>query len=327
MAATDKNASGQRALFSLGAPTNLGLGTRGAGLAPRALFHYFGLTERLADLGMAFEPPEIVRPSWRSGSATAPTPKLSVVKEYNAEVAARITDGLDDLGRRFDDCYSLFLGGDHSVSAATYAGVANHYRRRLGVLWIDAHADLHLWQTSVSKNPHGMVLAAILGRTIEGEDQDSEETLFACCPTEYRPAPEDVVILGARAVDPPETVRKNALGVKSFTSVDIVREGLPSIVDRIIDHFTRRDLMGQVHVSFDIDSLDPSCAPGVSTPVPGGLHAEQLLFIAETMYQRGLLRSLDAVEYNVARDHAGMTGALIANMIPHFFGKTDGEYW
>lgn len=324
-----------RALYTLGIATDLGLGKEGADpgadIGPRALFRSFALHLYLKQLGLHIDHPgdNILRPGDGVLPASAPTdkgPKLARIEKFSKRVAEHIEKDLDRLEDEHGDYRALLLGGDHSMSLGTYAGVANHFGRDLGVLWIDAHADLNTWATSGTKNVHGMILAAILGRTTEVDEVPGDEApLFACCPTTHRPKPENVVILGLRAVDyPREFARMESLGIKYYTSTDVERRGIADVMEEILENFETRGLLGKVHVSFDLDSLDPCYAPGVSTPVSAGLTDRELFFIAERIDAKRLMCSLDIVEYNISKDLAGRTGRFAVEAALHFFGKRRG---
>lgn len=193
----------------------------------------------------------------------------------------------------------VFLGGDHLMSAGTVAGVARRAAARGRppfVLWLDAHADFHTLETTRTRNLHGTPLAYVTG-------QPGFADAF---PRVAAPvAPRRVVLMGARSVDPGEVHRLAASGIE-VTDLD------DAVLGRLLARV--RDAGGWLHVSLDVDVVDPSEAPGVGTPVPGGAAAASLRSIAEALGRSGLVSSLDLAELDPGRDEGGRTAALLADL-------------
>jgi arginase len=322
-------ARGRKALYTLGIATDMGLDIQGANLAPHVLFRSFQLNEKLRDLGIYIActgANEIMGANISLALRDSTEPKeqrMESITQLSKQVASRITTDLDGLKAEQVCCNALFLGGDHSIAMGTYAGVANHLKHRLGVLWLDAHGDFHVWNTSQSKNIHGMALAAILGQVTSSEELKDESKLFACCPTKYRPRPDEIIILGARSLDFPEVERLRKLGIVVYTATDIERYGLKEVMSRVVDAFKAKDIEMKVHVSLDLDVIDPVYAPGVSTPCSAGLTERELFYVAEALNSSTTVFSLDVVEYNIMNDDKdSRTAHLASEAILHFFGKT-----
>jgi len=212
-----------------------------------------------------------------------------------------------------DGAFPLVMGGDHSIAVGTLAGLGNHYRgRRWGVLWIDAHADFNTPETSPSGNIHGMSLAASAGL--------GHPALTALGGDFIKIAPTDIVIIGARDLDPGERVNLKEAGVHVFTMADIDRLGIAETVRRAL-----RDHLGGVealHVSFDVDSLDPEFAPGVGTPVRGGLTYREVHFLMETLAEDGRVTSAEVVEVNPVLDVRNQTAQTAVEMVASLLGAT-----
>ncbi|MBE9479483.1 MAG: arginase family protein [Chloroflexi bacterium] len=318
----------KKALYTLGIATDLGLETPGAKLAPSVLFQLLRVNEKLAKLGSVIEtsklPENIIADDIKAlvvGGSPNKEERIERIANLCHRTARQIQKDLDQVKETHESYHALFLGGDHSIAMGTYAGVANHLAHKLGVLWIDAHGDFNVWKTTDSKNIHGMALASILGQVRDGEENmNDEKSLFDFCLTEHRPSPDDIVIWGARKLDDKEIDRLRYFGIKVYSATDIERITLREIMDRIVDKFKAKRM--KVHVSLDLDAIDPKYAPGVSTPVNGGITDRELFYIAETLNLNDLVFSLDVVEYNITEDDKIITAEFAAEAILHFFGKT-----
>ncbi|MFW9889115.1 MAG: arginase [Candidatus Thorarchaeota archaeon] len=313
-------------LYILGIATDLGLCVKGADLAPRVLRRHFELDKRLEEMGIVIpaleeEDPIIKDDVQRAilDDEASKEEKLYPVKRLCERAACRIQNDLDLIKQKYSPYKALFLGGDHSIAMGSYAGVANHLGDELGVLWIDAHGDYHTWRTSVSKNVHGMALAAIVGEGIGPGQTDIE--LFNCCPTNFKPHPHNVFMLGVRDLEASEKERLGKSGVKIYTASDIEGVGVSSILTEICRRL-RKNGINNLHVSLDLDVVDPIFAPGTSTPVNGGLTFRELIYIAEFLANEDIIFSLDVVEYNITNDICGRTANLAKEAILHFIGKT-----
>jgi arginase len=189
----------------------------------------------------------------------------------------------------------LVLGGDHSQSIGSIAGLARHYSlrgERLGVLWVDAHADMNTPETSPSGNIHGMPLAALLGYGCDA--------LTGLSGGRPALAAEHVVLFGVRNIDPGEEVLIRRSGVRVFAQREIDERGLAACLAEALDILGRAS--AGFHLSYDLDAIDPATAPGVSTPVPGGLSYLQSRLLCEAVAQSGRLVGMEMVELNPSLD-------------------------
>lgn len=214
-----------------------------------------------------------------------------------------------------EKAFPLVMGGDHSIAVGTLAGLARHYRaagRSWGVIWIDAHADFNTPETSPSGNIHGMSLAASAGL--------GHPALTGLDGAYTKIEPGRIVILGARDIDSGEKQNLKRAGVHVFTMADIDRLGMAEVA-----RATLSDLLGQVeslHISFDVDSLDPEVAPGVGTPVRGGLTYRELHFLMETLCADGRAASAEVVEVNPILDVRNQTALTAVEMLASLLGDT-----
>lgn len=224
-----------------------------------------------------------------------------------AEQTRRVVEaGLGD-GRTM-----LILGGDHSLSIGSVAGVAEHYRslgESVGVIWVDAHADLNRPQTTPSGNIHGMSLAVLLGY---GDQRLTRGRVSV--------RPENVSVLGARELDPGEKDLIRDLGVRVFTMSEIDERGVGACMDEALAR--AGDGTAGFHLSLDLDALEPRLAPGVGTPVPGGLTYREGHLVCEKASRSGRLLSLEVVELNPVLDDRNHTAELAVGLVASALGKT-----
>ena len=286
----------------IGAPLDLGQGRRGVDMGPSAI-RYAGLDQRLSEIGRACH-------DWGNvGTAVAEAvPEgaeelrfLDAIKATCAHVARLVRQA------RASGLLPLVLGGDHSVALGTLAGVRDDVPG--GVLWIDAHADLNTPETSPSGNIHGMVLAAALGLAGPAFDHD-EWTLPVVDPAR-------VALLGIRSLDGPERTRLGDLGALVFTMSDLDRLGVEQAMKEALAHVAGP---GFVHVSLDLDVVDPDVAPGVGTPVRGGLTYREAHLAMELAAESGLVGSLDVVEVNPILDRENETARLAVELVASALG-------
>jgi arginase len=288
----------------LGAPMDLGAGRRGVDMGPSAI-RCAGLGKQLRLLGHTVTDLgnlEIREPE----TLAAGDPSLKYLDPIEAaviELAAR-TSALPA------ETVTVVLGGDHSISLGSVTGSVQKYGQ-MGVLWVDAHGDFNTNATSPSGNIHGMVLAALTGL---GAPRLTGIGGFA-----PKLLPDHIVILGARSLDLGERELLHEQGVHVFTMHDIDRHGLPAIAQEAIAIATKGGV--PLHVSFDIDVVDPRDAPGVGTPVPGGMTFRDAHLVMELIAETNAMRSLDMVEVNPILDHANQTGELASELICSAFGK------
>jgi arginase len=205
----------------------------------------------------------------------------------------------------------LVLGGDHSLAAGSLAGALDA-RGAVKVLWLDAHGDLNTPATTPSGNVHGMPLAAALGQA-PGVFQGTEWNLRSL-------TPRDVALVGVRSLDPGERELIRKLGITVFTMSDVDRLGIYRVIQAALDHLSPTP--GHLHLSLDLDVVDPSAAPGVGTPVFGGITVREAHLALELVAESGTIGSIEAVEVNAIRDHENQTGRLATELILSAFGQT-----
>jgi arginase len=283
----------------IGVPLDLGGGRRGVDMGPSA-FRIAGLPEHISALGYAVVD---------KGDLPTPIPETreecNEKKKYIADIATVCLHLYQSAAASFaDGALPLVLGGDHSLAAGSVAAAAGWARATrslpIGLLWIDAHGDMNTPATSPSGNVHGMPLAALLG------PEPSELAGFAGFTPGVKP--EHTVLVGVRNLDDREKQLVRDSRVHVFTMKDIDRQGIASIAEQAIA-LAGGGTAG-VHVSFDMDVCDPSIAPGVGTPVKGGLNYREAHMMMEIVADSGLLTSLDLVEVNPTLDVRNATAQL-----------------
>src|SRR5688500_15750117 len=280
----------------LGAAIDLGTTRRGVDMGPSAI-RYAGLSERLETLGI-----KVVD----CGDVLAEIPEVASVRDERARYLPAILATCRQIATRVaeiagQDQMPLVLGGDHSIAMGTLAGLAKAHGVG-GVLWVDAHGDLNRPSTSPTGNVHGMPLAAALGRcgfTIEG------------FPEPPWVDPKHVALVGIRSLDPGEKDLVRNLDLAVFTMADIDKRGMPEVMDEAIGVVKGAN---HVHLSLDVDVCDPEIAPGVGTPIRGGLSYREAHLAMEIVAEAELLTSLEVVEVNPILDHADETGALAVEL-------------
>jgi arginase len=212
-----------------------------------------------------------------------------------------------------DNAFPLVLGGDHSIVLGSLAGLSSLYsakNQELGVLYVDAHGDFNTPDITLSGNIHGMCMSASCGYGI-----DELTNLY----THTRKVdPANVCYVGLRDIDPAEKLLMKEAGVTAFTMTDIERQGFPAVIKKVIAFFRSR--VDVIHVSFDMDVIDPMFAPGVGIPLPGGLNYREALFLMEEMGNTGMVRSLDIVEVNPVLDVRNQTARMAVELIGRILG-------
>jgi arginase len=289
----------------IGAPLDLGAGRRGVDMGPSAI-RYAGLEERLTALGVdCVDRGNVASPVAEATAEHDPRARfLPAIRATCERIAELVGAALDD-GR-----IPIVLGGDHSVALGTLGGLAS--RRGPGaVLWFDAHGDLNTPETTPSGNVHGMPLAATLARG--GPDFES--------PLWTLPAldPERVAIIGARALDRGERDLVAELGLAVHSMSELDRRGTEAVVS---DALERAAGAAFVHISLDMDALDPDVAPGVGTAVRGGLTYREAHLAMEMVAESGLLCCLEIVEINPILDRQNATAAVAVELAASAFGAT-----
>ncbi len=290
----------------LGVPLDYGQSRRGVDMGPSAI-RYAGAKERLEAIGhQVTDTGDVNIPAGeRVGQETSGLKNLEEVTAACTELAERVSAIVES------DRFPLVFGGDHSMAIGTLAGLADHYSN-LGVIWYDAHADINTGDTSPSGNIHGMPLAASLGI--------GHERLVNLYKDGQKIKPENVVIIGARSVDPGEREMIKELGIRVFTMHEIDRDGMTAVMNEAISYLKSRNIDG-LHLSLDLDGLDPLYTPGVGTPVPGGISYRESHLAMEMLQDTGLLTSAEFVEVNPILDDKNATADVAVGLIGSLFGE------
>ncbi len=288
----------------IGAALDLGAGRRGVDMGPSAI-RYAGLEDRLRTIGYDCL-------DWGNVETAVQeaTPEHDERARYLPEIKTACTRVAQLVAHAASESYlPLVLGGDHSIAMGTLAGLARGTAPG-GVLWIDAHGDLNTPEDSPSGNVHGMPLAAAIG---EAEELFEPEAWGF-------PAvdPDRVALVGTRDLDVGERERIRRLGIRVFTMSDIDRVGIERAVRESLAHIAGP---GFVHVSLDMDALDPEVAPGVGTPVRGGLSYREAHLALELVSESGLANSFEVVEVNPILDRENATAALAVELVASALGK------
>jgi arginase len=299
----------RKTIHVIGVPMDLGSGRRGVDMGPSAI-RIAGLGQELRALGHTVVD---------EGDIDLRNVEQLRVGDPHARYLAEITHAnrlLAEKVRRVmrKGHFPLVLGGDHSIAAGTVSGIAAFARSRgrtVGVLWVDAHSDINTPATSPSGNVHGMPLAALLGlgpRALGGLGGRFRKV-----------DPEQVALVGIRSVDEGERAHLRRLGVHVYTMADVDRHGIHVVMEKAIEDVTRDT--DYLHVSFDLDAVDPSLAPGVGTPVKGGLDYREAHLVMESLAASGAMSSLEMVEVNPILDDRNRSAEFAVELVQSAFGK------
>ncbi len=204
----------------------------------------------------------------------------------------------------------LVIGGDHSIAIGTLAGLKKIHNGKTGLIWIDAHGDFNTPETSPSGNIHGMPLAIATGR--------GNESLLSIGPSPTV-SEKNCVIIAARDIDKNEAKLLKESNITVFTMMDVIKLGITKVASEAVR--IASDGVDHVHVSLDVDSLDPKEAPGTGTQVPGGLHYREVALLLESISRCEKLSSFELVEVNPALDIYNQTAELAVELLCHAFGK------
>ena len=298
-----------QAVHIIGVSLDLGGNRRGVDMGPSA-FRIAGLAERITSLGFTVVD---------EGDVVAPIPEVKSFgdprKKYIREIA-RVCEKLykTSLSALEKGGFPLVLGGDHSLAAGSVAATAEFARRNdksLGLIWVDAHGDMNTPASSGSGNVHGMPLASLLG------PEPAELSRIGGWTPKIAAA--QTVLIGIRNLDAREKEIVRAAGVHVFTMKDIDRSGIASVVEQAIA--LAGTGTGGIHVSFDLDVCDPAIAPGVGTPVKGGLDYREAHLVMEMIADSGRMRALDLVEVNPILDDRNATAVLGAELAMSALGQ------
>ncbi len=294
----------------IGVPLDLGGNRRGVDMGPSAL-RMTNLAGRLSKIGYHAE-------DW--GDIDVPIPEELRPGDPSKKYAGEIYKICERLERMVSRAYSrgikpIVLGGDHSIAVGSVAGASKHLRnksQRLGLVWFDAHGDMNTPEISISGNVHGMPLAHIMGK--------GDPKLASLGGIRGKVSPQNTCLVGVRDLDDKEKELIAQSQIKVFTMKEIDRFGISKIIENVIEAASNGT--NGIHVSFDIDVMDPSLAPGVGTPKKGGLDYREAHLAMELLADSGLVASVDMVEVNPILDLKNSTAELGSELILSLMGKT-----
>ncbi len=292
----------------IGFPMDLGADRRGVDMGPTAL-RIAGIEQKLKSLGYNIAD---------LGDIFIRNQELQKIKNANLKYLDEIVKTTDKLARIVEKSldhgnFPLCIGGDHSMAIGTIAGVASHCKKNkqeLGLIWIDAHADMNTDETTPSGNIHGMSVAASLGL-----GEKSLTNLYGFSP---KVKPENVAMIAIRSLDPGEIALIKKLDLKIYTMTEVDRKGIGFIINKVLKELKQR--VQHIHVSFDADSLDPSIAQGVGTPVNGGLNYREAHLLMESIAECGCMSSLEVAEINPILDNKNKSAELTTELIASSMG-------
>lgn len=294
-----------RKLSIIGMPMDLGQMRRGVDMGPSAI-RYAGVNERLKSL---FDKVEDL------GDIAIGRPEVSIDRESNLRNLELIAEKTSILAEKVDKvveagAFPLILGGDHSIAIGTLAGVSKHYEN-LGVIWYDAHGDLNTAETSPSGNIHGMPLAVSIGL--------GHPLLTHIGGYSPKVKPENIVIIGARSLDEGERELIKEKGIRVYTMHEIDRLGMTRVMEESIQYL--KEKTDGVHLSLDLDGLDPTDAPGVGTPVNGGITYRESHLAMEMLAEAHIITSAEFVEVNPILDEKNKTATVAVALMGSLFGE------
>jgi len=293
----------------IGFPMDLGADRRGVDMGPSAL-RIAGLQSKLENLGYKVEDTGDIKIEIMERQKIK-NPKLKYLDEIiktSGKLAEKVEKVLDN------GYFPLCLGGDHSMALGTITGISSFCRKKklkLGVIWIDAHSDMNTDETSPTGNIHGMPLAALLGLGCE-----ELVNFFDFSP---KILPQNCALIGIRSVDEAEKINIKKLKMPIFTMNDIDKLGIHRIIAKVLKQF--REKVDHIHISFDVDSVDPNVAPGVGTPVPGGLSYREAHLLMEVIAECGCMSSLEIAEVNPILDHKNQSAVFTAELVASSMGQ------
>ena len=294
------------AMSIIGVPLDHGQSRRGVNMGPSAI-RYAGAIDRLEAIGhdVTDEGDIQVDVAKNTEMNTTNLKNVDEIIKANTSLAGKVEAVVKG------GSFPLVLGGDHSIAIGTLAGLATSYEN-LGVIWYDAHADMNTSETSPSGNIHGMPLAVCIGL--------GDERLVNLHTEGPKVKPENIVIIGARDVDPGERVLIKERGIKVYTMHEIDKYGMSSVMQDAIAYLQSRKVDG-VHLSLDLDGLDPLYTPGVGTPVPGGISYRESHLAMEMLEESGLITSAEFVEVNPILDVGNKTADVAVGLMGSLFGE------
>jgi arginase len=289
----------------IGVPSDYGQGRRGVDMGPSAI-RYAGLKEKLEQLGHSVID---------LGDVPVPTPETRRIDDQKLKYLPEVVSICEALCHQVRGVVAaghtpVVLGGDHSIAIGSLAGVAAA-GKQFGLIWFDAHGDMNTHETTPSGNIHGMPLAASLGL--------GHEALTRIGGPSPKVRADKVVLVGARSIDREEAELIRQSGITVFTMAEIDRLGTDAVMQQAIE-IAGKDTDG-IHLSLDLDALDPTFAPGVGTPVNGGVTYREGHLAMELLAESGRLLSVDVVEVNPILDYRNQTGRMAVELVESLFGK------
>lgn len=292
----------------IGAPSTFGQRKLGVNFGPDAL-RYAGLVERLKNIGHSVE-----------DKGNIAVPAVDVEKFKGKQEGLRNLNEIIEVSENLSNAVSssiknqafpLIIAGDHSIAIGSISGVSQHYEN-LGIIWYDAHGDLNIPEESPSGNIHGMPLRVLLG--------DGDKQLVNISGYAPKVKPENIVLIGMRDLDVGERdfIREN--NIKTYTMADIDRNGIKQVMEESVSYL--KDKTDGIHLSLDVDALDPVETPGTGTKVLGGLTYRESHFALEMLHNTNLITSMDVVEVNPLIDQNNHTAEQAVCLMGSFFGET-----
>jgi arginase len=291
-----------------GFPIDLGASRRGVDMGPSAI-RLSGLQKQLEDLGYnVFDRGDINIKTKEVLHITNPKLKYldEIVKASN-KLGAQVEKSLNNGN------FPLCIGGDHSIALGSIAGIASHckkHNKKLGIIWVDAHADMNTDSTTPSGNIHGMGFSASLGL--------GNDALSGIMNIKPKAESQNCALIGVRSIDSKERENMNSLGIQVFTMHEIDKMGIYKIICKVIEDLKSK--VDHIHLSFDVDAIDPETAPGVGTPVKGGLSYRETHLMMEVIAESGCLSSMEIAEVNPILDSGNRTAELVSMMIASSLG-------
>ncbi|SEQ34890.1 arginase [Piscibacillus halophilus] len=295
-----------RKLGIVGAPVTIAQPNMGVDLGPNSMRHA-GLIDRLKNLSIKLEDYGDIEVPMDGTYKINPKINLKNLEEVT-QANESIANSVKDIKKKGE--FPLILGGDHSIAIGTIAGLHEYYQN-MGVIWYDAHPDLNTGETSPSGNIHGMSLAASIGI--------GHEKLINLNGSAPKVKPENVVIIGARSIDEGEKKIIQERGIQVYTMHDIEKHGMNEVILKAINYLQERT--DGVHLSLDVDGIDPAYTPGTGTPVEGGPSYRETRYAMQLLHESSLLTSVEVVEVNPLLDDQNKTAEIAVDMLTTLFGE------
>ncbi len=305
-----KNKMLNKKIGLIGFPMDLGADRRGVDMGPSAI-RYANLEEKLERLGYNITD---------FGDIDIQISETQKIKNTKLKYLPEITKTSKILAKKVESLlvknyFPLIIGGDHSTAIGSIAGISHYCRKRnktLGIIWIDAHADMNTEKTTPSGNIHGMPLAIALGL---GNRQLTHLNGFS-----PKVKVENVALIGIRDVDYQESITVKNMNLNVYTMTEVDKMGINRIIGKVLNDFKSR--VDHIHISFDMDGIDPDYAEGVGTPIPGGLTYRESQLLMEMVADCGCMNSLEILEVNPILDTQNKTAYLATELIISALGKT-----